>query len=114
MQFRLLQNAPGFYLNAENCQQLETLNLEEMPLENKCTMYWLKYTDQNGEVVVSDKKSWLEDFMIEKEVATNNGKCDFDYKIRFEEMPSISFSEWLRNDLFIELHTSSPKLVNKI
>lgn len=44
---------------------------------------------------------------------TNHGKCDFSYKLRIEEAPSVELREWLREDVLIELHESRPKIVSK-
>jgi len=62
LQFRLLDNIQGEYINETNCQQLETLNLDEVPEERKSSVYWLKYTNHEGEEVVTEKKAWIEHF----------------------------------------------------
>lgn len=62
LQFRLLDNIQGEYINETNCQQLETLNLDEVPEERKSSVYWLKYTNHEGETILSEKKAWIEHF----------------------------------------------------
>lgn len=59
MEFRLMENIQGCYINETNCQQLETLNLDEVPEERKSSQFWLKYTNHLGEEVTSDKKTWI-------------------------------------------------------
>ena len=61
--------------------------------------------------MMTDKKCWIQDFQIDKEAG--NGKCDFNFKIRSEEQPTVKLNEWLRSDFFIQLHCSQPKLVEK-
>lgn len=41
------------------------------------------------------------------------GKTDFGFKLRLSEAPSYALSEWMRNDLYMELWESRPKLVEK-
>jgi hypothetical protein len=45
LQVRALKNVPGVYINAENCQSLESLKLDEVPLTHKCTNYWVTFED---------------------------------------------------------------------
>ena len=112
LQIRLLKNVNGIYINNENCPNLEAINLDDLPLEKKSTMYWIIYKDQDDRLVSTDKKCWIQDFQIEKDLGSI-GKCDFNFKIRTEQLPSTKLNDWLRKDLFIELHTSYPKLQEK-
>ena len=43
----------------------------------------------------------------------NVGKTDLGYTLRIDEAPSPALRDWLENDLFVELHTSFPKIVSK-
>jgi hypothetical protein len=44
---------------------------------------------------------------------TGIGKTDFQFKIRLTERPTIELSEWIRNDLLMELWETRPKLIEK-
>mmetsp|Transcript_11638 Transcript_11638/g.15778 ORF Transcript_11638/g.15778 Transcript_11638/m.15778 type:complete len:201 (-) Transcript_11638:194-796(-) len=91
---------------------MESINLDELATEKKCTAYWVKYRDHHGETVVSDKKFWIENFMIDTEKST--GKTDLSYALRIEEAPTTALRNWLENDVFVELHMSQPKFQFKI
>jgi hypothetical protein len=39
---------------------------------------------------------------------TKVGRCDFEYSLTIDEPPSLELRQWLREDLFVRLHTSSP------
>jgi hypothetical protein len=41
---------------------------------------------------------------------TKVGKCDFTFTYEFNEPPTLEFRNWLREDLFVELVTSHPKV----
>ena len=45
LQIRLLRNVTGIYINAENCPDLETIKLDDLPIDKKSTMYWITYED---------------------------------------------------------------------
>lgn len=109
IEFRLLQNIAGVYINADNCQQMETLNLDEIAIERKGTQFWLKFRDHFDDEIVSEKKSWLEHFQIDSE--KGSGRCDFDYTLKIEEVPSVELRDWLANDIYVELHRSQPIIV---
>ena len=104
IEFRLLQNVAGVYINDQNCQQLETLNLDEVPKERKATQYWVKYRDHFGDEVLSDKKSWLEHFQVDAEKGT--GRCDLEHSLKLSEPPSVELRDWLLNDIYVELYCS--------
>lgn len=89
------------------------MNLDEVPSDKKSSVYWLKYIDHNGREVCTDKKLWIEHFSVDKE-NHNMGKCDFNFKLRFEEAPSVELRNWLLSDLNIELHTTRPKVITKV
>ena len=91
---------------------MESLNLDEIAPEGKSSAFWVKYTDHNGETVVSEKKSWVEHFMVDAEKGT--GKTDLSFTLRIEEAPSTALRNWLESDVFVELHTSQPKFGYKI
>lgn len=91
---------------------MESLNLDELSPDDKSSAFWVKYRDHRGEIVVSEKKSWIEHFMVDAEKGT--GKTDLNFKLRIEEAPSTALRNWLENDVFIELHTSQPKFGYKI
>ncbi len=46
-------------------------------------------------------------------MATGIGKTDFGFKLRLNEKPSFELSEWMRNDLIVELWETRPKLIEK-
>lgn len=106
---RALKNVPGIYINAENCQFLDTLNLDDVPVYRKCTCYWATYEDQFGTIIESDKKAWITDFQIDQ----GFGKCDLNFKVRVEQPPTVSLNDWLCADVFVQLHRSQPKVVEK-
>ena len=62
LELRLLDNIQGVYINETNCQQLENLNLDEIPEERKSSLYWVQYRNHEGELVTSEKKAWIEHF----------------------------------------------------
>lgn len=97
------------YINAENCQTLDTLRLDDVPLTRKCTNYWVSFQDQAGKVIVTDKKAWITDFQITE----GQGKCDFNFKVRNEEAASVQLNDWLSGDVLLQLHQSQPKVVEK-
>jgi hypothetical protein len=43
----------------------------------------------------------------------DQGKCDFKFRIRNEQAPSVAFNDWLANDVFIKLYKSQPKIFEK-
>ncbi len=59
----------------------------------------------------SEKKIWIQHFSVDKE--TGIGKTDFGFKLRLNEAPSYELREWMRNDLFMDLWESRPKLIEK-
>ena len=112
LEFRLLNNVQGTYINETNCQNLEALNLDEVPEERKSSLYWLTYTNHHGEVVQTEKKCWIEHFKVDAE--SGSGKTDVNYSLRIDEPPSYLLRDWLDSDVFIELHCSQPKFEFKI
>ena len=112
LEFRLINNLQGIYINETNCQQLETLNLDEVPEERKSSVYWLRYTNHFGEEVLTEKRSWIEHFQVDTEKGT--GKADMAYTLRIDEPPTTELRDWLDDDLFVELHCSQPKFEFKI
>jgi len=91
---------------------MESLNLDDLQEASKSSVYWLKYINHFGQEVCTDKKFWIEDFSVDKE-NNNLGKCDFNFKLRLEEAPSVELRDWLLQDLNIELHTTRPKIITK-
>lgn len=112
LEFRLLDNINGVYINQENCSTLETLNLDEVPVEMKSSQYWLTYKDLRGETISSEKKAWIDHFQVDPE--SGKGKCDLDFKMHVNEQISVELRDWLFSDIFAELHCSQPKIVNRI
>ena len=49
----------------ENCS-FEVEKLDEIPDEHKSSMYWITYTDHNGNEVKSEKKCYIKDFQVEE------------------------------------------------
>ena len=103
---------PGTYINETNCQSIESLNLDEVPEERKSSIFWLTYTNHHGEIVQTEKRSWIEHFQVDAEKGT--GKSDVNYTLRIDEAPSTLLRDWLDSDLFLELHCSQPKFAFKI
>ena len=91
---------------------MEALNLDELPVELKSTCFWLRYRNQHGEEVVTQRRSWLEHFQIDAEKGT--GRTDMEYTLRIEEAPSTALRNWLEGDIFVELYSSQPKFHLKI
>jgi hypothetical protein len=71
-------------------------------------VFWLRYQDENGEQVESDKKIWIHNFQVDKE--TNTGKTDFGLKLRKDLTLDAARRDWLRNDLLIELWETRPRI----
>lgn len=109
LHLRVLQNIDGVYLTEETCKPevLETLANDS----EKSSVFWLSYTDHHGKKVETEKKVWIQHFSVDKD--TGIGKTDFGFKIRLNEAPTFDLSEWMRNDLFLELWETRPKLVDK-
>jgi hypothetical protein len=86
------------------------LDLNGLKAEMKSSVFFLKYTDHNGQEVCSTQKVWINDFQVDKEIGF--GKTDFKYsiKIQLDKGPTIALRDWLLNDVFIELHHSRPKI----
>ena len=110
IQLRVLKTVTGTYLNPENCSNIDALNLDEVPIEQKSSQFWIQYTDHMGETICTEKKAWIDHFQVDKEAGL--GKCDFKYTLRFEEIPSLQLREWFRGNLFLHLYESKP-LLNK-
>ena len=91
---------------------METLNLDELEMDRKSTAYWIEYSNHRGETIVSEKRYWIENFMIDAEKGT--GRTDLNYTVRVEEAPSTMLRDWLESDVFVELHMSQPKFQFKI
>ena len=111
LQFRLMDNLVGIYLNDENCRSLDQLNLDEVPVERKSSMFWLTYRNHRGEERQTEKRAWIDHFQLDAEKGT--GKCDFNHQIKIEEAPTNELRDWLQGDLFVTLHSSQPKIVNR-
>jgi hypothetical protein len=109
LHLRVLQNIDGIYLTEETCKPeiLEALQNDQ----EKSSVYWLSYIDHHDKVVETDKKVWIQNFSVDKEAGV--GKTDFGFKIRLNERPSYTLSEWMRKDLVLELWETRPKLVEK-
>lgn len=90
--------------------------MESIPIKNKCSHYWLTYTDHDGKEVISEKKCYLRNFQVE-ELADKPGKfkakTDFNYEVRITQVPTIELRDWLANDVVITLWESRPVL-NKV
>lgn len=91
---------------------MEGFNLEEVPSNEKGTAFWVKYRNHHDEVVVTEKRSWIEHFMIDNE--KNTGKTDFNYTLRIDEAPTTELRDWLESDVFVELHMTQPKFKLRI
>lgn len=102
LEFRLINNVTGVYLNETNCQQLETLILDDVPEERKSSVYWLRYENHHGDEVRTEKRCWIEHFQVDADKGT--GKANMNYTLRIDEPPSELLRDWLDNDLFVELH----------
>jgi len=109
LHMRVLQNIDGIYLTEETCKPevLETLANDS----DKSSIFWLSYQNHLGQQVKTEKKVWIQHFAVDKD--TGIGKTDFQFKLRLNERPSFELSEWMRNDLFMELWETRPKLVEK-
>jgi hypothetical protein len=111
LELRLLNNIKGIYINPENCPALTAeppLAIDEMDVDKKSQMYWLRFRDCRNQVVETEKKAWIDHFMVDKE--TFIGKCDFNFTYEFIEPPTLEFRNWLREELMVELVTSHPKV----
>ena len=86
--------------------------MDEVPEERKSSIFWLTYTNHHGEIVQTEKRSWIEHFQVDAEKGT--GKSDVNYTLRIDEAPSTLLRDWLDSDLFLELHCSQPKFAFKI
>lgn len=62
LSFRLCENMVGIYLNEDNCKQMESLNLDETPVENKSSTFWLTFKDHYGREVSTEKMAWIDHF----------------------------------------------------
>lgn len=62
LELRLLDNITGTYINDGNCQQMESLNLDEIPVERKSALYWLRFENHRGETVETEKRAWIDHF----------------------------------------------------
>jgi hypothetical protein len=109
LHLRVLQNIDGVYLTEETCKPeiLETLANDS----DKSSIFWLTYNDHRGNPVETEKKIWIQNFAVDKE--NGIGKTDFGFKVRLNEAPTYALREWMRNDLFMELWESRPKLIEK-
>lgn len=109
MHLRVLQNIDGIYLTEETCKPeiLEILTNDS----DKSSIFWLNYQDHNGRNVETEKKIWIQHFAVDKD--TGIGKSDFQFKLHLNERPTFELSEWMRNDLFMELWETRPKLIEK-
>jgi hypothetical protein len=62
VQFRVLKNVSGMFINSE-IANIEALGpIDEVPLQRKCTCYWAVFTDAQGVEISTEKKCWLTDF----------------------------------------------------
>jgi hypothetical protein len=63
LHFRLLKNVEGgrYLIPEENCF-LEVEKLDEIPEEQKSSMYWITFTDHNGAEIASEKRSYIKHF----------------------------------------------------
>lgn len=43
----------------------------------------------------------------------DQGRCDFKFKTRIEQVPSVALNDWLANDVFVKLHKSQPRVIEK-
>lgn len=76
-------------------------------------MFWVEYTDHNGEVVKSQKKSYLKDFQIIDGEDSKQSKADFGLQIAVEEQPTVELRDWLESGLLITLFETRPKIVKE-
>lgn len=111
MEFRLLSNVQGVYLQAENCPP--EFDLTPIPCEQKSSVFTICYEDHQGNKKTSEPKAWINDFQIDKE--SNQGKTDLKFSINLDlaEGPTVALRDWLMSDLLVELHHSKPDLKEK-
>lgn len=95
----------GVYINDTNCQKIEELNLDEINVDHKCSMYWIRFHDHFGDEIVTEKKSWLESFQI-TDPEKGIGRCDLDYSLKIAEPDSVELRDWLESDIYVELYRS--------
>ena len=82
---RLLKDVQGTVLTAdENCP-FDAEKLEEIPVEQKGSMFWVEYVDHNEMLVKSVKKSYLKDFQITEVDETKQTKTDLGLNLTIEE-----------------------------
>jgi len=91
---------------------LESLKLDDIPEERKSSLFWLRYTNHLGEEINTEKKAWIEHFLVDTEKGT--GKTDLKYTVRIEEKPTCKLRDWLESGLFVTLHCSQPKFQLKL
>jgi len=66
LNLRLLKGVEGgrYLVPDENCE-IETEKLDEIPVENKSSMYWVTYTNHKGDEVCTEKKAYIQHFQVE-------------------------------------------------
>jgi len=62
LNFRLLSQIPGVYLNPENCPESLGLDLTSLPAEKKSSVFTMTYTDHEGAKKSTEPKVWINDF----------------------------------------------------
>ena len=91
---------------------MESLKLDDIPEERKSSLFWLRYTNHLGEEINTQKKAWIENFLVDTEKGT--GKTDMKYTVKIDEKPTCQLRDWLESDLFVTLHCSQPKFQLKL
>eukprot|EP00347_Sterkiella_histriomuscorum_P007790 403347554 len=110
LQFRVLSNIDGIYLNEENCASKMEM-LDQLQDQEKSSVFWLSYTNHFGNQVQSESKIWIQHFAVDKEAGI--GKTDINFKLRMVERPTLEFREWIRRDLLVELWETRPRIAEK-
>jgi len=108
MQFRLLSNLNGCYLQAENCPP--EFDLTSIPAESKSSVFTVCYVDHLGVKQTSMSKVWLNDFQVDKEAGQGKTDLNFSVMLNCEEGPSVELRDWLISDLLVELHHTKPDI----
>lgn len=85
--------------------------LDQLQDSEKSSVFWLSWLNHHGQAVETEKKVWIQNFLVEKESGT--GKTDFNFKLRMSERPSYELREWMRRDLLVELWETRPKITEK-
>jgi len=109
LHIRLLQNVEqGRYLIIdENCS-FEPEKLDEVPVENKSSQYWLSLADHHGTVIQTKKRAYIEHFQVDETDGKQIGRTDLEFRLRIEERPSIELRDWINHDITLTLWEQRP------